>query len=221
MSVAVLFGFLLGGGCLLLGAFFLWWRPGCSWWWGGGICLAAIVAVVSWALCCGQREWVAKLILGIVASNVALSSGIGIITGKSLMQECDKAWGWLVIGLLGCLWVVGDGQIGKFTGLGLVVVGLVTLWYGSRRFVPAKNKVDVFCQTLWWINIILLTLGLGLSALITGGLYLAQSVVTVVLPWLVGMVLVGVIASWLPKKTVRLWNGFVVVLYLVMLWFLR
>lgn len=214
-----MFWFLLGSGCLVPGTFFLWWRQGRSWWWLVGIWLAVVIGAVGLVFCCGQREWGAKLILGVVAGNVALGGGVSLVTGKSSTQLCRTVCVWLVLGLLGCVWAASYGHIGVFTGLGLIIVGVVAMWQSGRALVPAKTKVDVLCQALWWVNLILVTLGLGLFALLTGGIHLAQSVAVVILPWLMGMVLVAVVASWLPKKTARVWGGLIVLLYLVSLWY--
>ena len=214
-----MFWFLLGSGCLVPGTFFLWWRQGRSWWWLVGIWLAVVIGAVGLVFCCGQRELGAKLILGVVAGNVALGGGVSLITGKSSTQLCRTVCGWLVLGLVGCVWAASYGHIGVFTGLGLIIVGVVAMWQSGRALVSAKTKVDVLCQALWWVNLILVTLGLGLFALLTGGIHLAQSVAVVILPWLMGMVLVVVVASWLPKKTARVWGGLIVLLYLVLLWY--
>lgn len=222
MSVAeILFWFCLGGGCLLLGTFFLWqwWRRSHSLWWLVGVVLAPVLILVTVALCRGQHELCVKFILGTVALNVAVSGGISLVTGLRLPRQAQLFWVWLGLGLAGCCVATRCSQIGVMTGISLMIVGLVALWHGCRLSAPKMSKINIFCQALGWANVILVNLGLGLLAVITGGIRLTQSVVMVVLPWLVGMVVVAVVSLWMSKKTARVCGGLIVLLFLVLLWF--
>ncbi|MBQ7973827.1 MAG: hypothetical protein IJ295_02625 [Clostridia bacterium] len=108
---------------------------------------------------------------------------------------------------------------GMPTGLFAVVVmaplfGVVPL-LNLRRQQPLRVMRTL--RALLWGSLILVTVGLGLVAIICGEIHLSSSMKLVVLPWVAGMLLVAIASQFLPKKTTRWWGGLIVVLYFVLI----
>lgn len=155
---------------------------------------------------------------------------VGIIALWQVVGECRSVGRWLLFGSVGALllwgaWLVMSrrGVITAVLGLPvnsfmfavllplLVMVGCVGLcWRKSWRNVPVVRG-------LLWVNILLVTLGMGLLAVIGGNLHLTRGMVGMVMPWVIGMMLVTTVAVLMPKRATRWWSGLVVGLYLALL----
>lgn len=154
---------------------------------------------------------------------------VGIIALWQIVGECRRLGLWLLFGSVCALLLLGAwlvmsrrGVITAVFGLTvnafvfavllplLVMVGCVGLcWRKSWRNVPVVRG-------LLWVNILLVTLGMGLLAVLGGNLHLTRGMVGMVMPWVIGMMLVTTVAVLMPKKATRWWSGLVVGLYLAL-----
>ena len=242
----------------------------------------SMVVGASWL--CGQTEVAVGVIFGTVAVNLVVFAVacFGKWVPVGAINWCE--WFWFGLGLVGCIVLSRTGEMGVFSGIALLVVGLVALmmivtksgglceqqvrplhrgwlvlvfglvmvlggigllfWQrvvldvcnvpvslfavvvtmvvgstacrGLQRCQPVQNVALI--RGLMVVNLLLVTLGVGLLTLVAGGLHIAQSMVAVVLPWVAGMLLVTLVSLLIPQKTARWWSGLVVVLYFVLIW---
>ncbi|MBO4726654.1 MAG: hypothetical protein J5598_03595 [Clostridia bacterium] len=112
-------------------------------------------------------------------------------------------------------------------GVVAAVLKLPDSWCGALVMAPLcgltfilglrwrkKWQASTFTVGLMRANVLLVTVGLGLVAVLNGGLPLTQSTLTVTLPWVSGLAVMTTVASYLPQKTARWWGGLVLALYL-------
>jgi len=288
VSVTVaLIWFLVGSGLITLGAFFLWYWVGgrCDW----QVTLAIVLPVATVALMAtlgGCSEMAMGMLCGAVAFNCALMGLLSLIfrvrtTRVNILMMAL----WVAFGLGAGLSVGHNGNMGMFTGWGLVTVGLVAIWQmcacketesvrqnghkwfshhsvcwlflavvllGVGAWLVIKQHAVVsavlmlpdgllgtivvapLCggTVLWGLrakqqwqpqrllmgltrgNALVATVGIGLVTVLRGGIHLTQSMSTITLPWVAGLVIVGTVAVFLPQKTARWWGGLSVAMYL-------
>ena len=144
---------------------------------------------------CGGK-WRLGNWLGLVGVLVMLMVGAWLLVSRRAVVSA--VWGWPVsLFAVGCL------------SLFLGVMHCAGICFGKS--IPKQQVL----RGLMWGNVLLVTLGMGLLAVMQGGLRLPSSLHELVLPWCVGAALVTVVGVYLPKKTTRWWGGLVVALYLV------
>ncbi len=271
----------IGSGLVWLGAFFVWRLVGCR----GEVrsilpVLLPVGAVIVMALVFGMTETISGLLWGTVVINLALIGVLGLCFGNQVAWRANLvALLWLGFGWLVCLFAGNRGQVGRFSGLGLALVGVFAVWQNVKTEKIAIGYVGgwrwwgqlflsilllllgawllVWCQPIvagvcnlpitifspvvlapicglttllglrqygkWqparvWRGLLrgnsyLSTLGLGLIAVLLGGLHLTQSAVTVILPWAVGLAVLSNVVTLSSQKTARWWSGLMVVMY--------
>lgn len=103
-----------------------------------------------------------------------------------------------------------DGRWAMIVLAPLLFVGLI----GKR-----KATVNCHCQwtqSLLWTNVLLVTIGCGVMAIL-GRLQFSQVIKVVVMPWVALMLLILGVILWMPKKTTRWWGGLLVLMYVGLL----
>lgn len=75
-----------------------------------------------------------------------------------------------------------------------------------------KWQVKEVCTGLIWGNAVLVTAGLGLTALCLGTVHIAQTLLSVTLPWVSALLVLAVAGIYLPAKTARWWGGLPLIL---------
>lgn len=170
------------------------------------------------------------IIVGLIAAWQIYGQKRKQIANVSEKQErmCGWQWGvWLVaIVLIG----VGAWLLVWRHAVVLAVCGMPVSLGGTLVLAPVCGFTSllglryrrqwqaekVLCG-LSWCNVILVTIGLGLVALITGAVHLTKSTFMVTLPWVAGLAVLSVVMTYLPAKTARWWGGLMVIAYLGLL----
>lgn len=100
-----------------------------------------------------------------------------------------------------------------------VLVVLASLFSGIGCLSMCGQKAlpkDLFVQQLLRINLILVTVGMGLLGMTNNNLHVPQSLVCLVMPAGIVLWVVLALTSLMPKKTTRWWGGLVLGLYLAL-----
>ncbi|MCQ2382079.1 MAG: hypothetical protein MJ054_02125 [Clostridia bacterium] len=102
----------------------------------------------------------------------------------------------------------------SITVLGCVVIapllGVMALFLLRKKRLWQPEKL---VHSIYLLNIFLSTFGLGIVSLISNSVYLSKSLVTLILPWVAVVTVLGIIGIFLPKKTARWWGGLIIVMY--------
>ncbi len=147
--------FLIGGGFLGLGAFFLWYVCGRSRIWSIVAGLVPVSALLVWVTFVGETEMALSLLWGVVIVNLALVGVLSLCFGIRLARGDGLLLVWLVLGIVGCWLVSGSGQIGVYSGWGLLIVGLVILWQsGGRQPEIARSGKFGLRHVVCWIGVL-------------------------------------------------------------------
>ena len=291
MSAVAIIIFLIGSGLLILGAFFLTRLLGYRNEFGAVVsAILPVVLVICVAAFAGNYETVVSVIWGTVAFNLGLTGVFGCMRVQLPRTQGLLTVLWLSFGWLACMMAGKSGAIGKFSGFGLIFVGIVVVWQACQKKSQVHQPVAVtvknyekaalgwrqwlmfalavglvivgarfvvgnhmtvasvlsipvslyglvvlapICavpvlmglryQGQWqtqkvlanvtWVNVLVVTFGLGLVTVAAGALHLTQSVLTIVLPWVAGMTVLSVVKTYLPQKTARWLGGLIVIMF--------
>jgi len=103
-----------------------------------------------------------------------------------------------------------DGRWAMIVLAPLLFVGVI----GKRK--ATANCHCQWTQSLLWTNVLLVTIGCGVMAIL-GRLQFSQVIKVVVMPWVALMLLILGVILWMPKKTTRWWGGLLVLMYVGLL----
>ncbi|MCM1404555.1 MAG: hypothetical protein NC133_03615 [Prevotella sp.] len=193
---------------MILGAFFV----GCFSVWAPVLPAGAVALL---AAATGQTEMAVGIIWGTVAINLGC---LGLLS-LGWNVRADRAHGcrhglWLTMGWGVCLLAGRSGTLGVFTGVGLLVVGLVALWLWLRQpndqptVCPDQNKA---APRAWWQWVVLVGAVLGIIVGSWGVVWQQATVEAVLeLPTTLCAVVVTApllgISSWLGIRRNRQWQ---------------
>lgn len=132
--------------------------------------------------------------LGMVRWWLVLLAVMGVVSGA-----------WLMVRRTETISALLNLTTGIFSQLVLAPwIGLCAL-LGIRY--QGKWQVEKVCTGLMWGNAVLVTAGLGLTALCLGTVHISQTLLGVTLPWVSALLVLAVVSIYLPSKTARWWGG--------------
>ncbi|MCQ2382529.1 MAG: hypothetical protein MJ060_01670 [Clostridia bacterium] len=155
--------FIIGGGLIWLGAFFIWRLVYCH----RGLSLTLPIllpvgAVILMTCILGMTEIISGLFWGTVVINLGLIGIIGLCFGARISwHENLLAILWLAFAWLMCSFAGYQGNLGRFSGLGLVLVGEIAVWQNIKT---EKISLGCACGWQWWVKLLFVILLLLLGA---------------------------------------------------------
>lgn len=146
--------FLVGSGLMILGAFFLWRLIGDRQenGWALSVAVLPVAIFIIMATWCGQTEIAMGMLGGTVAVNFAMVGILHLCLREPLTKNFLPLI-WSCLGLVGVLIAGLHGSLGKFSGLALVIVGLVAL--STNKSVTNQKAINCVTTTKkktyqWW-----------------------------------------------------------------------
>ena len=218
--IIVCFG--LGVGLMGLGAFFLWqWWRSCGGMWNAvliGILPVCMMVII--ALWFRQTEIAVAILLGTVGINLAL---IGLINSFSGLRTSQSYWSnglSLTMALGACLLSAHCAVIGIFSGVALLLVGIVAVWQELNKVKHDKSNDSQLRKSLkisWqkWLvlllSILVVIVGCCLllwqRMLISAVLSWSLSLFGIVLALLMGMLRLTGLRRNCPVHNLKLLHG--------------
>ena len=183
LTMATIF-FVMGIGFMWLGAFFLWYMiRGKQCLVHSLLCVLPVSLVTSFIVFGNNVETVAGTLWGTIAFNLGMIGLLGVCCKVQMpWSECVKPMFWLGLCWLTCFVTGQKGAVGRFSGVGLVLVGIIAVGQvllstkrndAIKDGYPKTNKSNDSCRQLnqsvriWLIllGILLMVIGVWLVVL--------------------------------------------------------
>ncbi|MBO4823155.1 MAG: hypothetical protein J5580_01125 [Clostridia bacterium] len=163
---------------------------------GLGLLCAGLVVIVQMF---NRPKNLSHVALGMVRWWLVLLAVMGVVSGA-----------WLMVRRTETISVLLNLSTGIFSQVVLAPWSGLCALLGIRY--QGKWQVKEVCTGLIWGNAVLVTAGLGLTALCLGTVHIAQKLLSVTLPWVSALLVLAVVGIYLPAKTARWWGGLLLIL---------
>lgn len=163
---------------------------------GLGLLCAGLVVIVQMF---NRPKNLSHVTLGMVRWWLVLLAVMGVVSGA-----------WLMVRRTPALSAMLNIPTGVFSQIVLAPVVSIGILGGIRH--QGKWQVKEVRTGLIWGNAVLVTAGLGLTVLCLGTVHIAQTLLSVTLPWVSALLVLAVAGIYLPAKTARWWGGLLLIL---------